>query len=386
MSIHKIITVFRNFFRGQQFAGSLLVICAAVSFIVANQSDNYIYFWNLDFASFDGHAINIHWLVNELLMTFFFLLVGLEIKREFTTGELNTKKKAALPIAGAVGGMLVPAMIYYLFTKNTTYEKGWAIPTATDIAFAIAALKLAGNKIPLYVKVILTSLAVADDLGAIFIISIFYSSQLDYIYLGALAIYLFFVHHKLKSLRLPIYIFSVSLFMIWLLLLKSGIHPSIAGVLLAFALPTNKSAFADRAEHLMAKPVNYFIMPLFALANTAIALPFSELTQVLSSPLSVGIILGLLFGKPLGIIAFVYISKKMKIIELPHKCTLAGIATVGIFAGIGFTMSIFVSIMAFEGAVLTKNSAIFSVTIASIICGLLGVLFVKFTPVRKLSR
>lgn len=388
--IYKITSVFRSFHKGQQFAGLLLIACTVFSLVLANQCDNYIHFWDYNITHFEGHDINIHWLVNELLMTFFFLLVGIEIKREFTSGELNSKKKAALPIAGAVGGMIVPAIIYYILTKGTNYTKGWAIPTATDIAFALTAIKLAGNKIPFYIKIILTSVAVADDLGAILLISVFYSSQLDFIYLGALALYLFFVHYKLKNLKIPTYIFSVSLFMIWLLLFKSGIHPSIAGVLLAFALPSNKSAFADRVEHLLNKPVNYFIMPLFALANTAILIsPESYsggFTEIISSPLSMGIIVGLLLGKPLGIISFIFISEKLKLIEMPDKSTFAGIATVGIFAGIGFTMSIFVSVIAFENDGITKNLAIFSVVIASVICGMLGVLFVKITPARKLSK
>jgi len=378
--------VFRSFIKGQQFAGLLLIACTVFSLVLANQSDNYIHFLDYNITHFEGHNINIHWLVNELLMTFFFLLVGIEIKREFTSGELNSKKKAALPIAGAIGGMIVPAIIYYIFTKGTNYTKGWAIPTATDIAFALTAIKLAGNKIPFYIKIILTSLAVADDLGAILLISVFYSSQLDFIYLGALALYLFFVHCKLKNLKIPTYIFSVSLFMIWLLLFKSGIDPSIAGVLLAFALPSNKSSFADRVELLLNKPVNYFIMPLFALANTAIIISTPGFRDIISSPLSMGIIVGLLVGKPLGIISFIFISKKLKLIEMPDKSTFAGIATVGIFAGIGFTMSIFVSVMAFENDAIIKNLAIFSVVIASVICGILGVLFVKITPARKLSK
>ncbi|MDZ4759288.1 MAG: Na+/H+ antiporter NhaA [Bacteroidota bacterium] len=384
--IYKITSAFRSFARGQQFAGVLLIGCTAFSIILANQSENYIHFWEKTLINFEGHDLNIHWLVNELLMTFFFLLVGIEIKREFTKGELNTKKKAALPIAGAIGGMLAPAIIYYIFTQHTNYTKGWAIPTATDIAFTLTALKLAGNKIPFYIKIVLTSLAVADDLGAILLISVFYSSQLDYIYMGALALYLFFVHHKLKNLKLPIYIFSVSLFMIWLLLFKSGVHPSIAGVLLAFALPASKSAFADRVEQLLSKPVNYFIMPLFALANTAIIISGAGFMEVLNSPLAMGIIVGLLVGKPLGIISFIYISNKLKLIEMPQQATFPGIATIGIFAGIGFTMSIFVSIMAFEEDLIAKNMAIFSVVIASVICGLLGTLFVKIIPFTKLSK
>ncbi|MBL7782848.1 MAG: Na+/H+ antiporter NhaA [Saprospiraceae bacterium] len=371
----RISTLFTDFFNSEKAGGFILIVCTLVSILLANSmwSQTYLHFWHLDLS---GKPLE-YW-INDGLMTIFFLLIGLEIEREVYVGELSDIRNALLPVSAALGGMLVPALIHFGFNHGAPFQNGFGIPMATDIAFSLGILSLLGNRVPASLKVFLTALAIIDDLGAILIIAIFYSSGISWVYLG-IAAFLFalmLLLNRMKVYRIGIYLILGT--GMWYCMLHSGIHATISGVLLAFAIPfghggENSPSF--RLQHLLHKPVAFAIIPLFALANTCIVIPADWAASLWSSN-SAGIILGLVLGKPLGIVLFSLLAVRVGICNLPddiHKSSLAG---AGFLAGIGFTMSIFITLLAFED----QQTIVFSkiaVLAGSLIAGLLGFVLLK---------
>lgn len=368
----------REFLKSGSAGGIILIACLIISLVIAN-SPLGAGFENLLAQEIGYHSENLGlrysvllW-INDGLMAIFFLLVGLEIKRELIEGELSSFRQAALPVFAALGGMLVPAAIYALFNNGTPTANGWGIPMATDIAFAIAVLSILGKNVPLSLKIFLTALAIVDDLGAILVIALFYSTEMHLSYLmyagGIFALLILFNLMGFKSLM---FYLIPGLFM-WYFIHHSGIHATIAGVLTALTLPTTPDATEsplEKLEHALTKPVNFLIMPLFALANTNIRFE-ANMLDGLSSTLGLGIIGGLLIGKPLGITLIAWLSVKLKISTLPTDTTWTQILGAGILAGIGFTMAIFIALLSFNDP-LFQNHAKFSILIASLLGGFVG--------------
>jgi NhaA family Na+:H+ antiporter len=377
---------FKKFLKSEQIGGLLLMLSVVISLIIAN-AGFYHHFHSLLNYSFGFPAIKLNlslekW-TNDGLMAIFFLLVGLEIKRELLEGELSSVKRAVLPIFAALGGMLVPALIFLLFNAGTSTAKGWGIPMATDIAFALAVISMLGKRIPLSLKIFLSALAIVDDLGAILVIAIFYTQQLHFTYLiiAAAIMGLLLMMNALGVRKLVFYI--VPGMFLWYCVHHSGIHATIAGVLLAFTIPTNpvkEESPLENLEHKLMAPVNYFIMPLFALANTNIRFN-GAMIDGLTSSLGLGIIFGLLFGKPLGISLFSYISVKLKFCSLPSQTSWKHIFGAGILAGIGFTMSVFIALLSFDSPELHEEAK-FAILTASLIAGISGYLFLSSTAKR----
>lgn len=376
---------FRKFIHNSQSSGILLIICVAVSLLIANSSLGPAFQNLLDTKigteMFDlNYSVSI-W-INDGLMAIFFLLVGLEIKREIVEGELSSLKNASLPIVAAVGGMVVPALIYFLFNNGTAYANGWAIPMATDIAFSLAIISLLGKSVPVSLKIFLTALAIVDDLGAIIVIAIFYTEQIHWNYMGLSALMIALLA-ALNFFNVKKHIFYlVPGILLWYFMHHSGIHATIAGVLLAFTIPTNVSTTEisplEKLEQRLHLPVSFLIMPLFALANTNIT--FKEgMVDGLFSSLGYGIILGLFMGKLIGINLFSYIFFKLKISSLPDKSTWPQMLGTGLLAGIGFTMSIFIALLSFKGHAEIQDEAKFAILIASLISGLSGYLVLKYS-------
>ncbi|GAB4019790.1 Na+/H+ antiporter NhaA [Spirosoma koreense] len=306
-------------------------------------------------------------------MAVFFLLVGLEIKREALTGELASIEKAALPIVAALGGVIVPALVYALINQGTPTAKGWGIPMATDIAFALAIVIMLGNKVPTSLKVFLSALAIVDDLSAIIVIALFYSTSLQLSYLlyasGIVVLLLAFNRAGIRNLAF----YLIPGLVMWYCVHHSGIHATIAGVLTALTIPTNPvngHSPLEKLEHVLARPVNFLIMPLFAFANTNIRFE-AGMVEGLATPLGLGILLGLLIGKPLGITLFSFLSVKLGLSSLPSGAQWKHIIGVGILGGIGFTISIFVANLSFEQLELLSQSK-FAILTGSILAGTIG--------------
>jgi Na+:H+ antiporter, NhaA family len=368
----KLTKLFTDFTSSEKSGGIFLIIFTFFSLLVANSplGKPYIEAWHFELFS---HPIEF-W-INDGLMTIFFLLVGLEIEREIYIGELHDIKKSLLPVFAALGGMLVPALIHFAFNNGQETAKGFGIPMATDIAFSLAVLSLLGNRVPASLKVFLTALAIIDDLGAIIIIAIFYSSQFELLFFcGAMGLMaLMFALNRLKIYHLWIYLFLGML--MWVCMYKTGIHPTITGVLLAFVIPFGKGDEASvsyKLQHRLHLPVAFIILPLFAMANTAIVFSGSLINN-LSSDNSLGIIYGLVFGKPIGIFLFSMIGIALGWCSLPAGLKKRHLLYTGFLGGIGFTMSIFISLLAFTDHELITNSII-SIMLASVISGLLGYL------------
>lgn len=367
--------LFNEFFENEKAGGIILLVCTSISILLANSylSETYTHFWHSKIGTF-----SIEHIINDGLMTIFFLLIGLELEREVYIGELSNLKNALLPILAAIGGMTIPALIYFLFTSGTTYQSGIGIPMATDIAFAIGILSLLGSKVPTSLKVFLTALAVIDDLGAILVIAIFYSKQIDLTYLllslGVFSILL--IMNRLKIYKLLPYLIGGIL--MWYFMLNSGVHATITGVLLAFAIPFEngeEKSISYQLQHWLHKPVSFIILPIFALANTAIVLTFSD-SNSLFPIYAYAIIFGLVIGKPLGIFIFSYLSVHFKLSKLPSDLNWSKIVGAGILGGIGFTMSIFITLLAFTDQSVINNAK-FYIILASIIAGILGLIVLK---------
>ena len=354
--INYISSGFKWFFKLEAASGILLLISAVIALYISNSGLSNLYFDTLDKYIFIG--INefglklsvLHW-INDALMAIFFFFVTLEIKREFLQGELSSLKQAMLPIIGAVGGMLVPALIYIVINIDTpTTLNGWAIPSATDIAFSIGILSLLGSRVPISLKVFLTALAIIDDLGAIVIIAFFYSGDLSikYLILILIAFIFLLILNRLSVKRFFPYLI-VGLFL-WFFTYKSGVHATIAGVLLASVIPHRKKehdfSLLIKVEHGVSPYVAYFIMPLFAFANAGVSLEGLTLSSLLE-PVPLGILLGLFVGKQLGVFVFSYASIKLRLATLPNNSNWLSFYAVGVLTGIGFTMSLFVGNLAF---------------------------------------
>ena len=347
---------FKWFFKLEAAGGLVLLVSAIVALIISNSNYSEIYFNNLQkyiFIGFNNFGMKLsllHW-INDALMAIFFFFVTLEIKREFIQGELSSVKKALLPIIAAVGGMLVPALIYiFININNPETLNGWAIPSATDIAFSIGVLSLLGSRVPISLKVFLTALAIIDDLGAIIIIAFFYAGDLSLKYLGLmlLTFVLLLILNRFEVKKfLPYLIFGL---VMWFFTHESGIHSTIAGVLLACSIPHRKKehdfSLLVKIEHAISPYVVYIIMPLFAFANAGVSLEGLKFSSLLST-VPLGILLGLFLGKQIGVFLFSYTSIKFGFAELPNKSNWLSLYGVGILTGIGFTMSLFVGNLAF---------------------------------------
>ena len=371
--------IFLDFFRSEKAAGFILIGCTFLSLVIANSSwgTDYNHFWHSQLA-----GLSVELWVNDGLMAIFFLMVGLEIEREIYIGELSKFRQAFLPVMAAFGGMLFPALLHFSFTNGTSSVNGFGIPMATDIAFALGILSLAGRSVPTSLKVFLAALAIIDDLGAILVIALFYTEQLSFFYLfAALCIFLIlFMAGKKGFAVLPVYL--VAGMVMWYCMFRSGVHATISGVLLAFAIPFGKggdrsiSAKLQKALHPLSA---YFILPVFALANTGVTLS-ADLSATLLSLNSLGIITGLVIGKPLGILLFCRLAIAAGWAILPASVSWKHIAAAGLLAGIGFTMSIFITLLAFSDPQTVAGSKL-AILLASTCAALLGLL--AFTLIRS---
>lgn len=372
----KLTKTFKAFFENEKSGGLLLLFVTVISLWAANSSYSagYIAFWEKDLG---GHSIT-HW-INDGLMTIFFLLIGLELEREIYHGELSNIKNASLPIMAAFGGMLIPAATFLALNFGTSTQNGAGIPMATDIAFAIGILSLLGDKVPASLKVFLTALAVIDDLGAIIVIAVFYTTSIGFVNLAiALGIWVFlFILNRMKVYNLIPYLIGGVI--MWYFMLNSGIHATITGVILAFVIPFgdgSEKSTSYKLQHFLHQPVAFFILPLFAIANTCIAIE-SNWHIGLNHPNAFGIILGLVIGKPLGILLFSSIGVSAGLCALPKNLKWAHILGAGMLGGIGFTMSIFITLLAFKDPEIIVFSKI-AIIIASIISGITGFVYLRY--------
>jgi len=379
----KLSPLFIEFFESEKAGSIILIFCTVASLLISNSDFQvpYLSLWNYSIAGYPAE----HW-INDGLMTIFFLLIGLELEREIYIGELSSIKNALWPILAALGGMVVPAGIYLYLNYGTATQSGAGIPMATDIAFAIGVLSLLGNRVPASLKIFLIALAVIDDLGAILIIAFFYSGGISLVYLS-LALSIFAVLLILNRLKvyvlLPYLIGGVAM---WYCMLHSGVHATITGVMLAFAIPFEdgaESSISFKLQRWLYKPVSFFILPIFALANTCIVIP-TDWTAGFSSLSSIGIFAGLLFGKPLGIFMFSLIAVRTGLCALPVDIRWKDVMGVGLLGGIGFTMSIFITLLAFDNARVIDSSKI-AILISSLLAGLLGFLWLYVALNKKQS-
>ncbi len=374
----KLSRTFKDFFDSEKSSGILLIICTVVSLLITNSvlGPNYLSMWQM----YLGGLSVEHW-INDGLMAVFFLLIGLELVRELKVGELSEIKNALLPIFAAIGGIVVPALIHFLFNNGTPTQAGIGIPMATDIAFALGVLALLGSRIPASLKVFLTALAVIDDLGAIIVIAVFYTAELSTAYLfGAMVVFGgLILLKKVGVVSLVPYLLGGAL--MWFCMLKSGVHATIAGVLLAFTIPfsakeDDEESPSYRLEHFLHKPVAFVILPIFALANTGIVIGADAL-QNLTTTNSSGIIGGLLVGKPIGITLLCFIAVSLGICRLPLDLNWKHVFGAGLLGGIGFTMSIFITNLAFPGETGVINTSKMAILLASLAAGTIGFLWLK---------
>ena len=371
---------FNAFFNSEKSSGILILFCTLVSMSIANSiwGEKYLAFWHIEIL---GLSIE-HW-VNDGLMAVFFLFIGLELERELYSGELSDFKKALLPFFAAVGGITVPALIHLSLNKDTPTQIGMGIPMATDIAFALGILALLGSKVPVTLKIFLTALAVIDDLAAIIVIAVFYTAEISTMYLAA-ALCLFglmvMMNRSLRVVTLLPYLIGGAI--MWFLMLKSGVHATIAGVMLAFAIPYSSKQDDDESpshqlEHFLHKPVAYLILPIFALANTGIVFD-SNWSDNLSTTNSLGILAGLVIGKPLGIALVTFIVVMLGLCQLPEDMNWKHVLGAGQLAGIGFTMSIFITNLAYVGNSEMITASKIAILFASLTAGTVGYLWLRF--------
>jgi NhaA family Na+:H+ antiporter len=364
----------QEFFRLEAASGIVLFACAVVALVWANSPirESYVALRHSAVA-----GMSLHRWINDGLMAIFFLVVGLEIKREIIQGKLSSRRKASLPISAALGGMLVPALIYALNNRGTSGAPGWGIPMATDIAFAIGVLTLLGNRVPAPLKVFLMALAIVDDIGAVLVIALFYTAKLSWTSLavGAGILGALLILNRMGVLKAWFYLVAGAL--VWLAFLKSGVHATIAGVLLAFVIPLHTGI---KLEHALHPWVSFGIMPLFALANAGVSLSGGTLTH----PVSLGIIAGLVIGKQVGVTLFSWMAIQLRIAVLPEGVRWGQLYGIGWLGGIGFTMSLFIANLAFDEARLIDVAKL-GILFASLISGATGSL-ILFSRRRSLIR
>ena len=387
--IQKITKGFTSFFKLEAASGIVLLFAAVIALVISNSELSNLYFSTLErylFIGINNFGLKLsvlHW-INDALMAIFFFFVTLEIKREFLQGELSNIKQALLPIIAAVGGMVVPALIYVIINLGDGETlKGWAIPSATDIAFSLGVLSLLGKRVPLSLKVFLTALAIIDDLGAIVIIALFYSGDLSikYLSLMLLAFIILLVINKFKIKKfLPYLIVGIFL---WDFTHNSGIHATIAGVLLAMTIPHRKRdkdfSLLIKVEHAISPYVAFGIMPIFAFANAGVSLEGLSFSSLLDK-VPLGIVLGLFVGKQLGVFVFSYISIKLKIAQMPSNTSWYNFYGVGVLTGIGFTMSLFVGNLAFAESMQYMDGVKIGVLTGSLLSTLFGYFLILLTP------
>ncbi|MBI4857360.1 MAG: Na+/H+ antiporter NhaA [Acetobacterium woodii] len=383
----KVPVYFLNFFKKESASGLILLSFAVLAMIIANSSYADTYFGFLDtyitigYGQFSLSMSVLHW-INDGLMTLFFLMVGMEIKREIAFGELKSRSKMILPVSAAIGGLVIPAIIYLIFNANEPTSAGWGVPMATDIAFALGILSFVGKKAPKGIVVFLTALAVVDDLGAILVIAIFYTSQIYWVALviGLVILIALALANRFKVKAISIYIIGGIL--LWFFVLKSGIHPTFAGVLLGLVLPIGKNeteyqtSISHRFETKLLTWSSFVIMPIFAFANSGITIDFPNLSTLLLEPVSLGIVLGLVIGKQLGIFGVSFLLVKSKIATLPDQVSLKYVYGASVLGGIGFTMSLFIASLSFLDATVLSTAKM-SIMIASLLSGILGAIVFK---------
>jgi NhaA family Na+:H+ antiporter len=380
-------STFNRFFDSEQASGNLLIVCTVLSLAIANSpiGPGYLRFWQ---GAIGGMSLE-HW-INDALMAIFFLLIGLELERELYIGELSNLKNALLPIVAAIGGMVAPALIHFSLNAGTPTQAGIGIPMATDIAFAVGVMAILGNRIPASLKVFVVAFAVMDDLGAIVVIAAFYTTQLSVGYLaGALAVWaLLIALNRLRVMSLIPYLVGGAC--MWFLMFNSGVHATIAGVMLAFAIPfsardDDEKSPSHKLEHFLHKPVAFIILPIFALANTGVIFP-ADWMQDLISANSVGIAAGLIAGKPLGVALACFVAVAIGLGRLPSDLNWSHMIGAGILGGIGFTMSIFIANLAFAENPEIINTSKMAILFASLAAGVLGFLWLRFlgTPESRL--
>jgi len=370
---------FNRFFESEKAGGIVLIACTVLSLLLANSpvGQGYLQFWHVQLA-----GLSVELWVNDALMAIFFLLIGLELERELYSGELSNFRNALLPILAAAGGIAAPALIHFMLNQGLPSQPGVGIPMATDIAFALGVLALLGKRVPASLKVFLTALAVMDDLGAIIVIALFYTNDLSLAYLGgALAVFaiLLLMNKRLRIVALAPYLVGGAL--MWFLMLKSGVHATIAGVLLAFAIPYSSTeddaaSPSHRLEHVLHFPVAFVILPVFALANTGIVIGAGWMEELVS-PNSLGIIAGLVLGKPLGITLTCLAAVLLGLCRLPLDLSWRHVFGAGILGGIGFTMSIFITNLAFTASPGLVNASKMAILAASLTAGVIGFTWLK---------
>jgi len=377
---------FRKFVESEKSGGIILIICTVLSLLLSNSpvSASYLALWQMPIA---GLTLGL-W-INDLLMAIFFLLIGLELERELYSGELSDFRKALLPLFAALGGIALPALIHFGFNAGTVTQSGIGIPMATDIAFALAVLAILGSRVPASLKVLVVAYAIIDDLCAIIVIAVFYTEKLQLSYLfAALVVWagLIVMNRIFRVMGLAPYLLGGLI--LWALMLKSGVHATIAGVLLAFAIPysskaDDKTSASHKLEHFLQKPVAFFILPIFALANTALVIRPDWMDQ-LSSSNSLGIMLGLVVGKPLGVALLCFFAVLLGICKLPSDLNWRHIIGAGMIGGIGFTMSIFITNLAFVNQAQLIDSSKIAVMLASLVSGTLGFIWLRWmAPARS---
>lgn len=380
---YKVTTLFTEFFESEKTSGILLLSCTVFSILLANSpwGKEYLEVWHLKLG-FDLGALHLrydleHW-INDGLMAIFFLLIGLEIERELYIGELSDLRSASLPLVAALGGMAIPAFVYLFFTWGTETQGGFGIPMATDIAFALGILSLVGKSVPVTLKIFLTALAVIDDVGAILVIAIFYSNDIAALYLALAGgmLLLMFIFNRLKNHNLWMYM--IPGIAMWYFILQSGIHASVAGVVLAFVLPFgegDETSISYRVQHFLHKPVAFLIMPIFALANTGIVLKGLSVSSLFDKHM-LGIFFGLAIGKVVGIVLFSLLAIRLRLSNLPDGLTTRHLVGAGFLGGIGFTMAIFVTFLAFGDTDVAQNAKL-AVLLGSLLAGAIGYFILK---------
>jgi Na+:H+ antiporter, NhaA family len=377
-------TLFTEFLESEQASGVILILCTLTAIVIANSplGKGFLDFWHLkvgvEIAELHLKYSVEHW-INDGLMAIFFLLIGLEIERELYVGELSDLKNASLPIFAAIGGMAIPALLHFVLNRGTATQGGMGIPMATDIAFALGVLSLLGNRVPVALQIFLAAVAIIDDLGAIVVIALFYSHDFSLLYL-LLALGIFVGLLILNRLRVHrLYVYLIPGLVIWYCMLNSGIHATLAGVLLAFAIPfthDDDTSPSYKVQHFLHKPVTFVIMPLFALANTGIVLSGNWADSLLTSN-SVGILVGLVLGKPLGIVLCTLLAVTLRMSQLPSEVGWKHIIGAGFLSGIGFTMSIFITLLAFGGSPDLIQSSKISILLSSLVAGATGFLILQ---------